>query len=241
MIGIYKITNTINNKIYIGQSVNIAKRWTQYKNIYDYTIKTPIIKAIEKYGINNFKFEIIETCSIEDLDEREIYWIKYYDSNKTGYNVTAGGEHCRGEDNANAKVTEQDVIFIRELYDSKTPLKKKYIYDTYFANKISYRGFEKIWSGITWKHIMPEVFSEENKNYYKTTAKGNIGENNSFTKVNDKIVNEMRQEYQEKSISEIAEKYKDILSYSAVERILLGITYKRLPIYKKKENKWITL
>ena len=51
----------------------------------------------------------------------------------------------------------------------------------------------------------------------------------------------MRQEYQEKSISEIAEKYKDILSYSAVERILLGITYKRLPIYKKKENKWITL
>ena len=147
MIGIYKITNIINNKIYIGQSVNIERRWTQYKNIYD----------------------------------------------------------------------------------------------TYFSNKISYRGFEKIWSGITWKHIMPEVFSEENKNYYKTTAKGNIGENNSFTKVNDKIVNEMRKEYQEKSISEIAEKYKDILSYSAVERILLGITYKHLPKYKKKENKWITL
>ena len=93
MVGIYKITNTLNNKSYIGQSIHIKQRWKEH--IQASRNKEPqslISKAIKKYGKENFKFEIIEQCKIVDLDEREIYWIKYYNSYSSGYNMTMGGE-----------------------------------------------------------------------------------------------------------------------------------------------------
>lgn len=78
MIGIYKITNKINNHSYVGQSRNISKRWHDHiyhsKNIDRY----PLYRAFDKYGINNFSFEIIEECSVEELNAKEQYWIKYY-------------------------------------------------------------------------------------------------------------------------------------------------------------------
>ena len=94
MIGIYKITNKINNKCYIGQSVNINKRWNahihQFNNIDVYNY--PLYRAFRKYGIENFSFEIIETCSRDKLNEREKYWIQYYDSCYNGYNQSLGGD-----------------------------------------------------------------------------------------------------------------------------------------------------
>ena len=90
MIGIYKITNNINNKIYIGQSVNIERRWKDHLS--NSSKKSLIHRAIEKYGKDNFTFEIIEECSIEELDNREIYWISYYDTFNYGYNLTRGGK-----------------------------------------------------------------------------------------------------------------------------------------------------
>lgn len=85
--GIYKITNNITNKSYIGQSKNIEQRWVEHKNAKD---NYAIHKTIQKYGINNFTFEIIELC--DNLFEREKYWIKYYDTYLNGYNETPGGE-----------------------------------------------------------------------------------------------------------------------------------------------------
>ena len=85
MIGIYKITNLINNKIYIGQSVHIERRWKEhcFKSS-----NSQISNAIQKYGKDNFKFEIIELCEKEFLDIREQYWISYYNSIiPYGYNV----------------------------------------------------------------------------------------------------------------------------------------------------------
>lgn len=90
MTGIYKITNLINNKIYIGQSTNIEYRWEDHK-FYSRNSHTALQAAFKKYGISNFSFEVIEECSKEYLDEREIYWIKFYDSYKNGYNLTKGG------------------------------------------------------------------------------------------------------------------------------------------------------
>ena len=88
MIGIYKITNKINQMAYIGQSIRIEQRWQEHiagnKNSY-------IHNAIKRYGVANFSFEILEECPKELLDEREIYWIKYYNTFENGYNLTVGG------------------------------------------------------------------------------------------------------------------------------------------------------
>lgn len=94
MIGIYKITNMINNKCYIGCSKNIEQRWKQHKRIPK--IKTSLYNAFRKYGINNFKFEIVELCLESELSEKEKYWINYYNSYNNGYNETLGGEGVHG-------------------------------------------------------------------------------------------------------------------------------------------------
>lgn len=97
MIGIYKITNKINNKCYIGQSVNIKRRWYEHKhksfNSLASCYKTPLARAIRKYGVDNFNWEVIEECLFSQLDEKEKYWIKYYNScnKKIGYNILTGG------------------------------------------------------------------------------------------------------------------------------------------------------
>lgn len=96
MIGIYKITNTINNKIYIGQSVNIHRRWRQHINRAGQD-NTPLHSAIYKYGIDNFVFEIVEECTIDLLDSMEQKWIQYYNSIiPHGYNVSLGGQRSKG-------------------------------------------------------------------------------------------------------------------------------------------------
>lgn len=100
MIGIYKIENIINHKKYIGQSIDIYKRWERHKHIFNnknsHSYEYPLYKDIRKYGLENFDFKIIEECDKDLLDEREKYWIKYYDSFFNGYNQTFGGESgCR--------------------------------------------------------------------------------------------------------------------------------------------------
>lgn len=96
MIGIYKITNLINGHSYIGQSIDIERRWVQEinasKNINDRGYNYPLMKAFRKHGVNNFSFEIIEECDIKNLDNKEKYWINFYDTFFNGYNQTFGGD-----------------------------------------------------------------------------------------------------------------------------------------------------
>lgn len=91
---IYKITNQINSKVYIGLTTNtVEKRWQEHKNaINQHKDKRPLYNAMFKYGINNFSIETIEECDDLILAEREIYWIDYYNSYYDGYNATFGGE-----------------------------------------------------------------------------------------------------------------------------------------------------
>lgn len=92
---IYKITNITNNKVYIGQTARTVKeRWHEHqKNAYQLELKRPLYHAMRKYGIENFTIEIIEEVADEQtLNERETYWIEYYDSYGRGYNATKGGD-----------------------------------------------------------------------------------------------------------------------------------------------------
>lgn len=184
MKGIYKITNIQNNKCYIGKTNDSNRRWADHqrlaftKNHKEY--EKALYKAMRKYGLANFTFEIIE--EIEDYDikagEREQYWISYYDSYNLGYNETLGGDggsspgHCLGESNGRAKLTEEDVIQIRTLYAKGASKQECYIL---YQNKITSSGFAKVWNGYTWKHIMPEVYTEENKKRNAAIGKGISG------------------------------------------------------------------
>lgn len=91
---IYLITNKINNKKYIGQSASIEERW--YRHSVDYKRLTDryLYRAMNKYGFNNFKFEILETdIDISLIHEKEKHWIKELNTKAPyGYNMTDGGE-----------------------------------------------------------------------------------------------------------------------------------------------------
>ena len=90
---IYKITNDINDKVYIGKTeFDIEKRFQEHCRdaLKDRNEKRPLYNAMNKYGIEHFKIEEIEQCN--DIENREKYWIEYYDSYNNGYNATLGGD-----------------------------------------------------------------------------------------------------------------------------------------------------
>ena len=89
-IGIYSITNTIDNKMYIGQSINIYKRMRYHISIRGLDDRLLSV-AMRVHGIDKFKFEILELCDKSDLLDREIYWIKKNNSiYPNGYNKANG-------------------------------------------------------------------------------------------------------------------------------------------------------
>ena len=90
---IYKITNDINDKVYIGKTeFNIEKRFQEHCRdaLKDRNEKRPLYNAMNKYGIEHFKIEEIEQCN--DIENIEKYCIEYYDSYNNGYNATLGGD-----------------------------------------------------------------------------------------------------------------------------------------------------
>jgi group I intron endonuclease len=100
---IYKITNKINNQCYIGQTTqNLDLRWKQHKN--NKSNCRYLKSAFNKYGIENFKFELICICFDNDLNQFEIEYIKRYDSLvPNGYNLRCGGQ-SGGKHNEETKI-----------------------------------------------------------------------------------------------------------------------------------------
>lgn len=116
---IYKITNTLNKKVYIGQTSHFYEiRFAEHKRNckYEYFKHLKLYRAFNKYGIENFNFDVIEEVDNNKLDEREIYWIEYYDSYYEGYNSTLGGKSC--------KLYEWDIEKIISLYNEHKSARK---------------------------------------------------------------------------------------------------------------------
>lgn len=87
--GIYKFTSKTTGLSYIGQSIDIERRYNEHRTTDDgYSFHN----AIKEHGWEDFEFEILELCPPNQLNEKEQYWVSFYDSYKHGYNETPGGE-----------------------------------------------------------------------------------------------------------------------------------------------------
>ena len=93
---IYKITNKINGKSYIGKTLgSIEDRWKEHwsESTKQRTEKRPLYRAFRKYGKSNFTIEEVEKVEDEEANIREQYWIEFYKTyGRTGYNATKGGD-----------------------------------------------------------------------------------------------------------------------------------------------------
>lgn len=167
---IYKIQNTINNFVYIGQTItsNPMLRWKDHYSSYLYGSNYPLYKDMRKYGVENFVFQIIETnISLNELDAKEQYYIKTYNAVKNGYNILFGGQETRF-----SKLDLEDVQKIIELLKKGKSMKEiACIYDV-TASTIS-----DINCGETWRFVdiqYPIIQSVNMKNNFSNKEILNI-------------------------------------------------------------------
>ena len=91
--GIYKITNLLTEQCYIGQSVNVSDRWKQHCKCglgIEASATNKLYNSMQKDGVWNFTFELLEQCPKDLLNEKEKFWIQMYQSNKFGLNIVKG-------------------------------------------------------------------------------------------------------------------------------------------------------
>ncbi len=155
---IYLITNQINNKKYVGITNDYKKRWANHKCNNNPTMA--IAKAIKKYGVKNFKFELLEkNVPLEQIDEKEIYYIKKLEthiSTGKGYNISKGGRYNIensvriGADNGRSLLTEEQVKYIK----ANRNIPEMVLYEE-FCDIISYETFKKVYLNKTYTNIEP--------------------------------------------------------------------------------------
>ena len=147
IVGIYKITNTITGKSYIGHSKDILRRWAQHR--FDAKTKElPLYRAIRKYGIENFDFSILEECKIKDLSVREDYYVNKFNSYiPNGYNYNKPETH-----HTNILIPDK-YLYIKKL------LKTTDISMTQIGKEVGLKleAIRSINNGTTWR--------QDNENY----------------------------------------------------------------------------
>lgn len=196
---IYCFTNLINNKKYVGQSINDdGARYKNHKHAYksekSCEYDSPLHRAMRKYGFENFSYEILakDIDNISILNELECYYIQEYNSLiPNGYNIEPGGKNAPKPKTQEQKVkltwgqaelTEEEIIELRQAYANKES--PKLIYDAKYKDRLHYNAFLNIWSGRRYKNIMPEVI-----------------ETGRHTKLTQEIADEIRKIYREEKIS----------------------------------------
>lgn len=147
---IYKITNKIDNKAYIGQTCrDPKKRWLEHYSR-DINKDTYFHRALKKYGKDNFLWEVIEECEDSSLNEREIYWIKYYNTyykNGNGYNMTYGGEFETHREKAIIGISP-----LGEEYHFKSATEAERVLSSLYSDNFSHTHIGSVCSGNRKSH-----------------------------------------------------------------------------------------
>lgn len=228
--GIYKITNKVNGKSYIGQSTNIENRFKTHiltsKNKNSKEYEKPLYRAFRKYGLENFNFEILERVGVEEMTQREIFHIS---NSEDLYNLTPGGEgvlNNKLDEHNGAKVTSEIVYEIRERYEKLE--RRSEVYEDY-KHLIGKPGFNKIWNHETWKGINSKVYTPENiLAHSKNTA--NKGSKNGRAKLTEADVIDIRT--RRKNGETYQEVYKDysFMTLKSFQNTYYGYNWKNIVI-----------
>lgn len=219
MIGIYKITNLTTGKSYVGQSCDIEKRFREHKSHANYQLG----KDIRELGEDNFSFEILEECEKDQLDSKEDYYIRFYNTIDNGYNIIGGGQNNVGESNSNAKLTENEVYAIREAY--KNHESPREIYKNY-SDKVTFKSFQSIWQGRSWKNVHNDVYTDENKAFYRVAQVKDYSYNANRRTLTDNDIYNIREYYNcHRSKEEVYKLYSDKISESYFLKIWSGVAY----------------
>ena len=216
---IYKITNIITNKCYIGETKknNPYLRWNEHKRKITQGIGCPALQAaVKKYGIDNFKFEILIICFDEDRFKYEIEYIKKYNSiSPNGYNLTKGGE---GGGFYGKKHSQQTIDRL------SISLKQKYIDNIDLKQQISERKKIVMNSLEVRNKIIQGLNNSEKWKLAKENKKvGNYNHIKPSEKTKIKIKESLQKYFSEKSIIEIKSKISGIkISQYNNQNILLN-------------------
>lgn len=181
---IYKITNNVNDKIYVGKTIRSLKiRFKEHLKDSDIE-DNKLYRAMRKYGKENFSIEEIEEVSKEVLSERERFWIKEYDSYYNGYNSTFGGD---GE----SATDEEKIIELYRLGKTMKEISKITSYDRKTISSVLKRNFEPIRKNTDYcsenlynrKKVSCVNFSRtEEFEFYSMTEAANFIIENEYTK-----------------------------------------------------------
>ena len=170
MIGIYRIQNNINRKSYIGQSVNIERRWKDEKMMRD--TNDHLTKSILKYGIDNFTFSVIEECEIEELDKKEQFYISKYNTTDPnfGYNMNSGGnKYKKWNDEIKQKIAKGH---IGKHHTDETKEKLRQFHLGLHPSEEAYRNICEANRKIAEKNRGKSFISEEGKRKISQANKG---------------------------------------------------------------------
>lgn len=231
MIGIYRFINNKNGKQYIGQSHNLMARYKAHKNAANsntnYKTDVLLYRAMRKYGFDNFTYEIIiddDTLTDDELNQLEQYYIEFYNTcMPNGYNMNYGGNFTSG---LKILTKENALAIIQELLNTTCPYKKLSLQYHVAENTIS-----AINRGVIWR--------QDHLTYpLRATSVNWAGEKNGRCKTDNKTIMRIREQFVTKSLPEIYNSYKDVYSFAELKKICYGVTYKNLPIYKKRTKKW---
>lgn len=223
-IYIYKITNLINNKIYIGQSVSTKHRWQAHKR----SVKKPtqvIHHALAKYGIDNFKFEVIASCLDQDTANDTETVIVFQENSliPNGYNVSNGGSTAPKTEEWKQKMSSK---MKGKHFSPETEFRKGHQHIPEVLAVISAKNTgHKAWNKDLPKEKQPwfgRIISEEHRN--------NLSKANRGGKFSEEQIHQIRKEYWMDNISSIDLGKKYQVSEATIRDIAKLRIYDQIPV-----------
>ena len=223
---IYIIKNDINDKVYIGQSINAEERFVQHCKPSSAKDGSLIAKAIQKYGKEHFWMEILEK-QIKNYNEREIYWIEFYNSlTPNGYNIQKGGENppvFYGIEHGNSSIKDSEILLMLKNDLKNTKLSYSELAKKYNTNK---KTVLRINHGISYSEL-----SES----YPLRKEPNLSGKLTEEQV-DEIIDILKYSYRQ--YGDISKQYG--VGIKTIQEINLGTAHKRIdlsyPIRKYKNS-----